>query len=67
MALYADRNTSNNMSERTPVHLAVQSGSVTALQYLLLNGAKINTRDGAGKTALLLATESGIFEKKKKS
>ena len=34
-------------------------GSVTVLQYLLLNGAKINTRDAAGKTALLLATELG--------
>ena len=29
------------------------------MQYLLLNGAKINTRDAAGKTALLLATELG--------
>ena len=34
---------------------------MTALQYLLLNGAKINTRDSAGKTALLLATEKGII------
>ena len=37
-------------------------GSKTALQFLLLNGAKINTRDKAGKTALLLATELGIFK-----
>ncbi len=36
-------------------------GSKTALQFLLLNGAKINTRDKAGKTALLLATELGIL------
>lgn len=34
---------------------------MTALQYLLLNGAKINTRDASGKTALLLATESGMI------
>lgn len=60
LALYADRNTCNNVNERTPIHLAVQSGSKTALQFLLLNGAKINTRDKAGKTALLLATELGL-------
>ncbi|EFX85448.1 hypothetical protein DAPPUDRAFT_314258 [Daphnia pulex] len=61
LALYADRNTtSGNTQERAPVHLAVLNGSVTLLQYLLLNGAKINTRDAAGKTALLLATELGL-------
>ncbi|XP_032783075.2 arf-GAP with coiled-coil, ANK repeat and PH domain-containing protein 2 [Daphnia magna] len=61
IALYADRNTtSGNAEERAPVHLAVLNGSVTVLQYLLLNGAKINTRDAAGKTALLLATELGL-------
>ena len=36
-------------------------GSKTALQFLLLYWAKINTRDKAGKTALLLATELGKF------
>lgn len=40
-------------------------GSVTALQYLLLNGAKINTRDAAGKTALLLAAEKGLWNEPK--
>lgn len=29
------------------------------LQFLLLNGAKINNKDSTGKTALLLATELG--------
>lgn len=38
----------------------VSQGSVTTLQYLLLNGAKIDTKDRSGKTALLLATELGI-------
>lgn len=61
LALNADRNYSNNdVSKQTPVHLAVRCGSVTTLQYLLLNGAKINVRDCDGKTPLLIATESGL-------
>ena len=33
---------------------------MTSLQYLLLNGCKINVRDAAGKTPLLIAAESGL-------
>jgi Arf-GAP/coiled-coil/ANK repeat/PH domain-containing protein len=43
------------------IHPAIViQGSVNSLQYLLLNGAKINVRDEAGKTALFLATELGL-------
>jgi ankyrin repeat protein len=34
-------------------------GSVMAVEFLLLNGAKINTQDADGKTPLHLATELG--------
>lgn len=61
LALGADRNTvAGNDLKRAPIHLAVLSGSVTSLQYLLLNGAKINITDVNGKTPLLIATESGL-------
>jgi Arf-GAP/coiled-coil/ANK repeat/PH domain-containing protein len=34
-------------------------GSVMAVEFLLLNGAKINAQDADGKTPLHLATELG--------
>lgn len=36
-------------------------GSVMACEYLLLNGAAINSQDEMGKTALHLATEHGMY------
>lgn len=36
-------------------------GSVMACEYLLLNGASINSQDDVGKTALHLATEQGTI------
>ncbi|XP_034243344.1 arf-GAP with coiled-coil, ANK repeat and PH domain-containing protein 2 isoform X2 [Thrips palmi] len=44
---------------RSPLHQAVLSGSVMACEYLLLNGASINSQDSKGKTPLHLATEQG--------
>jgi len=41
--------------------LAWTQESVISLQYLLLNGAKINMTDANGKTPLLIATESGLI------
>jgi len=61
LALGADRNTvAGNDLKRPPIHLAVLSESVISLQYLLLNGAKINMTDINGKTPLFIATESGL-------
>nr|CAD7400251.1 unnamed protein product [Timema cristinae] len=42
-----------------PQTLLFQQGSVMACEYLLLNGAKINSQDDGGRTPLHLATELG--------
>lgn len=44
---------------RTCLHQAVLSGSVMAVEYLLLNGVDVNAQDENGYTALHLATERG--------
>lgn len=44
---------------RTPLHKAVTSGSLTAVEYLLLNGAKVNVPDKNSQTVLHLATQLG--------
>jgi ankyrin repeat protein len=41
-------------------------GSSMAVEYLLLNGAKINAQDGDGKTPLHIATELGTLTSKPK-
>jgi Arf-GAP/coiled-coil/ANK repeat/PH domain-containing protein len=40
------------------MHIFLQ-GSVMAVEFLLLNGAKINAQDADGKTPLHLATSLG--------
>lgn len=42
---------------RSAIHQAIFSGSVMSCEYLILNGAKINTQDNEGRTPLHLATE----------
>lgn len=42
-----------------PLHQAIQSGSIMACEYLLLNGAKCNNQDDNGQTILHLATTFG--------
>ena len=40
----------------TPLHVAVHSGSIIAVEFLLLNGSKLNACDFNGQTALHHAT-----------
>ncbi|XP_067144380.1 arf-GAP with coiled-coil, ANK repeat and PH domain-containing protein 2 [Centruroides vittatus] len=42
-----------------PLHQAIQSGSIMACEYLLLNSAKCNNQDDNGQTILHLATTFG--------
>uniref|UniRef100_A0A1I8BL30 Arf-GAP with coiled-coil, ANK repeat and PH domain-containing protein 2 n=1 Tax=Meloidogyne hapla TaxID=6305 RepID=A0A1I8BL30_MELHA len=44
---------------KTPLHLAVKSRQATVVEFLLLNGAKINICDWKGNTALHLASMEG--------
>ncbi|XP_006819718.1 arf-GAP with coiled-coil, ANK repeat and PH domain-containing protein 2-like [Saccoglossus kowalevskii] len=44
---------------KCPLHQAVFGGSLAACDFLLLNGAKVNTRDGNGKGVLHHATILG--------
>ena len=44
----------------TCLHVAVQGSAVELSEYLLLNGAKVDARDDAGRTALHLAIRSGV-------
>uniref|UniRef100_A0A1B6G7X6 Arf-GAP with coiled-coil, ANK repeat and PH domain-containing protein 2 n=1 Tax=Cuerna arida TaxID=1464854 RepID=A0A1B6G7X6_9HEMI len=60
MAEGADKGWRNSEDNgRTHLHQAVLSGSVMACEYLLLNGAKINSQDDNGQTPLHLATSRG--------
>lgn len=60
IALGADRNWVNwNDGGCTPLHQAVLGGSVTACEFLMLNGARVNDVDGGGRSPLWLATEKG--------
>lgn len=59
-ALGASKNYANERDlNRTCLHQAVLSGSVMAVEFLLLNGVDINAQDANGYTALHLATERG--------
>ncbi|KAK8751966.1 hypothetical protein OTU49_011377 [Cherax quadricarinatus] len=56
IALGAEKNWHNpDESGRTPMHQAVISGSVMAVQHLLINGARPNEQDSSGCTPLHLA------------
>ena len=66
LALNADRNLilddvilvdiKEKLNGSTPLIKAVHSGSLPAVELLLLNGAKLNACDSNGKTALHHAT-----------
>jgi len=51
-------NTSYPVGSR-PLHVAASTGSVHALEMLLLNSAEVEAEDSSGKTALRLAVEGG--------
>jgi Arf-GAP/coiled-coil/ANK repeat/PH domain-containing protein len=60
MALGAEKNWINiNDDGCTPLHQAVLGGSVTACEFLILNGARINAIDAKKRTPIYLATEKG--------
>ncbi|KAK3866722.1 hypothetical protein Pcinc_027760 [Petrolisthes cinctipes] len=53
LALGANKNWHNpNDNGQSPLHQAVASGSVMALQHLLINGARVNEQDDDGRTPL---------------
>lgn len=57
LALGADKNWHNSdNNSRTPLHQAVDSGSVMAVEYMLINGAKTSEKDNKGRTPLHLAS-----------
>ncbi|XP_033097864.1 arf-GAP with coiled-coil, ANK repeat and PH domain-containing protein 2-like [Anneissia japonica] len=43
----------------TPLHEAVAGGSLTTVEFLLLNGSKVNSQDANGRTPLHIATDKG--------
>ncbi|XP_071944963.1 arf-GAP with coiled-coil, ANK repeat and PH domain-containing protein 2-like isoform X2 [Antedon mediterranea] len=46
-------------STTTPLHEAVSGGFLTTVEFLLLNGSKVNSQDANGRTALHIATSKG--------
>ncbi|XP_078615812.1 arf-GAP with coiled-coil, ANK repeat and PH domain-containing protein 2-like isoform X2 [Branchiostoma floridae x Branchiostoma japonicum] len=46
-------------TNKTPLHQAVESGSIGACEFLLLNGAKLDVKDGKGRAPLHHATILG--------
>ncbi|XP_045583437.1 arf-GAP with coiled-coil, ANK repeat and PH domain-containing protein 2 isoform X2 [Procambarus clarkii] len=57
IAVGADKNWHNpDENGQTPMHQAVKSGSVMAVQHLLINGARSNEQDSKGHTPLHLAS-----------
>jgi len=48
-----------DISMRTPLHTAAQSGNFKAAEYLILKNADVRARDNAGRTPLHYAAESG--------
>ena len=60
VALGADTNWSNPKDDYSyPLHQGVRSGSVTACEFLILNGARVNCQDKMKQTPLFLATQAG--------
>lgn len=56
----ADPNWTNPDEDgRYPLHQAIQSGSIMACEFLLLNGAKSNNADSMGRTSLHVSTLLG--------
>ncbi|CAL5227072.1 g9976 [Coccomyxa viridis] len=48
--------------DKTPLHLAVESGSVEAVQLVIRHGAWVNVRKSNGETALFEATAAGRID-----
>jgi len=60
VALQADLDWQNQReNSRSPIHQSIESGSVMALEFLIMNGAKTSSVDGNGDTALHLAAQLG--------
>lgn len=61
LAAGADVNWKNaEAGNATCLHISVQRPVVELSEFLLLNSAKIDTRDDSGRTAIHLAIQSGI-------
>ncbi|MHC9539154.1 MAG: ankyrin repeat domain-containing protein [Vulcanimicrobiota bacterium] len=48
-----------DISMRTPLHIAAQTGNFSITEYLLKEEADVNSRDNAGRTPLHYAAENG--------
>jgi ankyrin repeat protein len=60
LALGADKAWVNySEGASTALHEAVLAGSVTAAEFLILNGAKVDSQDALKRTPLWLATHTG--------
>ncbi|HEY3330063.1 MAG TPA: ankyrin repeat domain-containing protein [Capsulimonadaceae bacterium] len=59
-AFLADRSDVNlaNRKRRTALMIAAESGAVDEVKALIMRGARATSRDSAGRTALLLASQS---------
>jgi ankyrin repeat protein len=55
-------NASGETMSQTPLHSAAASGDIATVRRLLAEGTAIDARDGAGATALLVATHANQVE-----
>ena len=46
--------------KQTPLHCAVESSHLDAVELLVKHGAKVNTKNSSGQTPVYLASEQGL-------